>query len=138
MAKQIQVFVDTSAFKALLDKKDDFHQSVVGIWERIKKSGNELATTNYILDESFTLIRLRCGLEKANDLREMVGNSGDRLKVVRVTVADEAGAWKWFVNDWSGLSFTDCVSFAVMKRLGIRRVASFDKHFEKAGFSLEE
>ena len=34
------------------------------------------------------------------------------------------------------LSFTDCVSFAVMKRLGIGRAAAFDRHFSRAGFKM--
>jgi len=53
-----------------------------------------------------------------------------------VTAADEAKAWDWFGLDWSDLSFTDCVSFAVMKRLGIGRAAAFDRHFARAGFKM--
>ena len=53
-----------------------------------------------------------------------------------IDVADEAQAWKWFLNDWSKLSFTDCVSFAVMKRLDIARAATFDEHFNQARFTL--
>ena len=49
-------------------------------------------------------------------------------------VDDDAGAWEWFEMDWSKLSFTDCVSFAVMKRLGLTDVATFDEHFTRAKF----
>ena len=134
----VKVFVDTCMFKALIDRKDEFHEKAVRIWEKIEKGKDELMTSNYVLDESFTLIRLRCGLEKANDLRKMVSSSGDRLKVVRVTMADEAGAWKWFVKNWSKLSFTDCVSFSMMKGLEVKRVAGFDGHFKRAGFKIEK
>jgi len=67
-------------------------------------------------------------------LVDMIGT----IKVERVKSRDEIDAWKWFEKDWSKLSFTDCVSFALMKRLGIKRVFGFDKHFEKAGFVLEK
>jgi len=57
---------------------------------------------------------------------------------MRVTVADEAGAWQWFVKNWSKLLFTNCVSFAFMKRLRITRAAAFDEHFKRAGFKIEK
>jgi predicted nucleic acid-binding protein len=34
------------------------------------------------------------------------------------------------------ISFTDCVSFVLMRREGIKRAFSFDKHFRYAGFTL--
>ena len=58
------------------------------------------------------------------------------IKITRVSVDDEARAWEWFVKDWNDLSFTDCVSFAVMKRLGLEKVLSFDNHFSRAGFEI--
>lgn len=127
-----QVFIDTSAFKALIDPKDDFHKAVKQIWSKLEKEDAMLVTTNYILDEAFTLIRARCGVETVDIFRRVLARSPN-LKVVRVTSADEAGAWKWFTKDWSKLSFTDCVSFAVMKRLRLQSVVSFDDHFRRAG-----
>lgn len=53
-------------------------------------------------------------------------------------MTDEARAWNWFLKDWSDFSFTDCVSFALMERLGFKRVATFDRHFSKAGFKEEK
>src|SRR3989338_211671 len=50
---------------------------------------------------------------------------------------DKTAAWKWFTQKWSRLSFTDCVCFAQMKRLGLERVFTFDAHFKKAGFKIE-
>ena len=91
-----------------------------------------------MIDECLTLLRNRCGLEKALLLRKILIEGEPVIKVIRVKMNDEVGAWKWFTKDWSKLSFTDCVSFAQMKRLGIKRVFGFDKHFEKAGFELEK
>ncbi len=131
-----QVFIDTSMFKALVDEKDDFYSSAVTIWERLKKEGDLLITSNYILDETFTLLRLRRGIAVADAFRRNLVDNKE-FKIVRVTVADEADAWKWFLRDWSKLSFTDCVSFALMKRRKITRVATFDDDFKKAGFQVE-
>lgn len=130
------VFIDTSFFKAIIDQKDEFHNKAAEISDFLKKDKSELVTSNFILDESFTLIRIKCGLKVALKFREYLEESGIVLKIIRVTVDDEAAAWDWFVKDWSKLSFTDCTSFALMKRLGIEKAAAFDDHFKRAGFKL--
>ena len=96
-----------------------------------------LITSNDILDESFTLIRSRCGVKTVEKFRESLLESTPVFTIARVTVDDENAAWKWFLYDWEKLSFTDCVSFAVMKRLYITRVATFDSDFERPGFIIE-
>ena len=130
------VFVDTSFFKVLIDTNDDFHLQAVDIWKGIIKDKRFLITTNFILDETFTLIRVRNGLAAALEFKDKLAEGLRRIKLIRIMIQDEAKAWDWFVNNWSDLSFTDCVSFAVMKRLGINTVAAFDKHFARAGFRL--
>lgn len=130
------VFVDTSFFKGLLDTADDFHQRAKSNWQKLKEEDAAIITSNYVLDESFTLIRIRCGLKIVDQFRDDIVKSSHVIKIMRVTVADEANAWKWFLKDWSKLSFSDCVSFALMKRLDITRVATFDEHFKKAGFAI--
>ena len=133
------IFIDTCFFKAFVDVEDGFHKQAKKLWKKFKEE-NELVlvVSNFILDETLTLIRLRCGLKKAIKFRDLLAENSHLIKVVRVMVKDEAKAWEWFTKNWSKLSFTDCVSFAVMKRLGIRRAASFDGHFKRAGFKIEK
>lgn len=128
------VFVDSSFFKALIDPKDEFNSKALRVWKGLAKEVVYLGTSNYILDESFTLIRVKCGYKKLLEFREFLKE--ENLKIFRVTVSDEANAWRWFLEDWSNLSFTDCVSFALMKRLKIKKVATFDNHFSRAGLKI--
>ena len=132
------IFLDTAFFKALVDIDDDFHSQAEKMWQRVKQEGTSLITTNFILDETFTLLRVRCGYFAALDLRERLAAGLKRMKIIRITVNDEMEAWNWFTNLWKDLSFTDCTSFAVMKRLGLTRVATYDDHFQKAGFKIEK
>lgn len=134
----LEIFVDTSMFKALVDQQDKFHESAEKAWNNLDKERTLLTTSNFIIDESLTLIRVRCGLKKALSFREKIIKGVPVLKLIRVTVADEAQAWNWFMNEWKDLSFRDCVSFSVMKRLGLKSVLSFDKHFTRAGFEIVE
>lgn len=131
-----KLFVDTSWFKAFSDPKDDFYKSAIGQYKTIKENNIKLITTNYILDESYTLIRKRVGYQSVMDFNEMLPSLVGTLKLVRITPHDEFEAWTWFKKDWSDLSFTDCTSFAVMKRLELKDVATFDNHFARAGFTI--
>lgn len=129
------VFVDSSMFYALVDEKDEFHQKATAIWQALKVQDVQLVTSNYMLDETFTLIRSHRGVAVVDAFRKSLINIYE-VKIIRVTVPDEAGAWSFFLQDWSKLSFTDCVSFALMKRLGIKKIVSFDNHFKRAGFEI--
>ncbi len=132
------VFLDSSFFKAIIDPKDEFHKKASRNLLEFKSKKTPLVTSNYILDETFTLIRARCGRLKLKEFRNFLNESEDEIKVYRVTVSDEAGAWDWILENWSNLSFTDCASFALMRRLRIKSVATFDTHFARAGFKIKD
>jgi len=132
------VFIDTGFFKALVDGGDDFHSQAEKLWQKLREGGKALIISNYIIDECLTVIRVKCSLEKALKFRDLLAENSQIVKIMRVTASDEAGAWQWFVKNWSKLSFTDCVSFALMKRLGIKQAAAFDEHFKRAGFKIEK
>ena len=132
------IFLDTAFFKALIDIRDEFHAEAVKIWRKIAKLDVKLVTTNFVLDETFTLIRVKCGLRAVMNFRESLAAGLKRMKIIRVLLCDEEKAWEWFLLNWSDLSFTDCVSFTVMKRLGLTSVATFDNHFQKAGLRIKK
>lgn len=133
--KSSSIFVDTSMFYALTNENDDFHSRAVIIWGKLKAAQDIIVTSNYVLDETFTLLRKRRGRLVVDEFRKSLAGEYP-IKIMRVIVADEAKAWDYFLLDWSDLSFTDCVSFAMMKRLEIIHVAAFDEHFKRAGFTL--
>jgi uncharacterized protein len=134
-----KIFIDTSGFKALIDDKDQYHEEVGDIWEKFRSDTHaNLVTSNYVLDESYTLLRQRLGFIKAKRLRKLLSENAEIFYVARVTVDDELNAWEWFKRDWKNLSFTDCVTFAMLKRLDIKRVVAFDEHVSWAGFKVEK
>lgn len=129
------VFVDTSAFKALFDFSDEFHSKAAKFLTKIKEANSRMITSNFILDETYTLIRARMGKKASLQFRQDLITSIAILKVFRITIADEKMAWKYFIKlPGRGMSFTDCTSFALMKRLGIKKAFAFDEDFASAGF----
>jgi uncharacterized protein len=59
------------------------------------------------------------------------------IEMITVTPSMEDGAFAIFKRYHDkGFSFTDCISFAVMKALKLRKAFAFDRHFEQMeGFS---
>jgi predicted nucleic acid-binding protein len=90
-------------------------------------------TTDYVLDETLTLLRSRRGLDAAITFVGKIRNS----KSVRVFWIDESifeKALEGFrASKRKSWSFTDCTSFALMKELSVAQAFAFDKHFEEAG-----
>lgn len=131
-----KIFVDTSWFKAFLDSSDDFHNKAVSQSEILSQQKYTLITTNFIVDETLTLLRVRKGLDLALKFRDFLSQISSHSRIIRLLSLDESKAWEWFPKNWSKLSFTDCTSFAVMDRLELKDVATFDEHFAQAGFNV--
>ncbi|MBN1106644.1 MAG: type II toxin-antitoxin system VapC family toxin [Deltaproteobacteria bacterium] len=128
-----RVLLDTSALYAHMNTKDPDHNRVKGYL--LAFHGN-LFITNFIFDEIITLALTRMGHRKAVFTGETLMNQKG-LAIVRVSPADEKIAWDLFVNrPDKTYSFTDCTSFAIMRRLGISRALTVDPHFQQEGFEL--
>lgn len=132
-----KIFIDTSAFLGLYIADDDFHKQALQFLFSLSEKKVSFTTTNFVLDETYTFIRKRAGKKKAVEFRLFLEESIDTVRIVRITKVDEVAAWKFFQDlPGRGISFTDCTSFAVMKRLGLKEVFTFDRDFAKAGFKL--
>jgi len=127
------IFVDTGAWFALLVREDPDHPAAKA-W--IGGNTNALITTDYIIDELLTLLRMRSKFQVALRAGELL-LSEEISRIAWVSPLDVHQGWEYF-RDYQdkGWSFTDCVSRAVIRRLDIRRAFAFDKHFRQFG-SLE-
>lgn len=121
-----KLFIDTGTRYALVDRNGPEH---VKATEYFKLNELPLITTNFIFDEIVTLLMSRLGWS-------VTKNSGQRLKdstfvsLISAKNEDEGRGWEIFLKyKDKRFSYTDCTSFAVMERLRLNRVFSFDKHF---------
>ncbi len=132
----MKLFVDTSAWIALNDKNDQYHQKAAAKGLEIKKQKIEMITSEYIIDESITLIRYRVSHRAAVVFGDSLLSSGI-VNIVNITDADRFKAWEIFKKyDDKELSFTDCTSFVLMKNLGISKAFAFDDHFKQTGLEI--
>lgn len=120
----MSLFVDTSAWYAAADRSDRSHKRATVVLA----GGEPLVTTDHVLVESWLLLRHR--LDRAPAERFWDGLRSGVAEIEPVTAADLATAWA--VSEGfrdQDFSIVDRTSFAVMQRLGLRRVASFDDDF---------
>jgi hypothetical protein len=129
------VFVDTSGFLALWDATDSHHTSAVRLQAELARNHRRFLTTDYVVDETATLLLVRHSHAAAADFLQTVSRSEAlQLEWVSQTRFDIAvGLFcRYADKQWS---FTDCLSFTVMRELKIHDSFTADHHFRQAGFS---
>ena len=130
-----EVFVDTSGFYALLVKKDQHHEQARTWLEQASQQQKRLLTTDYVLDETATLLKMRGWRHLLPAFFDSVMES----EACRVNWTDSSlfrqtvrFALKHQDKEWS---FTDCLSFVVMRRESSFHALTSDAHFPQAGFT---
>jgi len=130
------IYVDTGAILARYLSRDQYHQKAGAFWEKIRKSQESCFTSNFVLDETFTLLGRWAGYNFASQRAANIYESKN-LIILRPTREEEIKAIELFQKYADqNVSFTDCISFVLMRKNKIKRVFSFDNHFERAGFKL--
>jgi predicted nucleic acid-binding protein len=126
------VFVDTSALFAVLDAEDQYHSQARDLWTALIQKEETLVCTNYVLVETFALVQRRLGIEAARVLQEDIT---PMLHIEWITdVPHLAGIAAVLVAGNRHLSLVDCISFEVMRRMGIKTAFAYDHHFVEQGF----
>lgn len=129
------LFLDSSYLIAVENADDQHHKTASKHWRDLSKSSpRRLVTSSYVLVEVVTLLNNRRLHSKAVEL----GNNLLSSRLFNIVHVDEEifyEGWNYFQKyKDKTYSLTDCVSFVLMKRLGIVEALTFDKHFAQAGF----
>ena len=128
------LFVDTGGWMACADAADPAHVRAAAARDVALETGVSLVTTDFVVDEMLTLLRLRLGLAAAEAWwRQVDGSSRLRWERISVERFDKARQLFFRYRD-KRFSFTDCTSFVVMQELKISRALATDRHFRQMGF----
>ena len=128
------VLLDTSFILALEDADDQYHKQALSFWRLFQKRPQPLVVTSYVFDETLTLVRRRLDHARAKAVSHRL-RSSPSVVLLHIGAEDFAAGLEWFEQyDDKGFSFTDCVSFAVMRRMKLKTALTFDQHFTQAGF----
>jgi len=129
----LKVFLDTGAFLALADEDDQYHSVAKPIYADLLLSRPQLLTSNFVLSETYTLIRSKVCHRAAVEFMKTFDQTG--IKVLRVNEAIEASAKGIFVrHDDKDFSFVDCTSFALIDHHRLDHAFAFDSHFHQYRF----
>jgi hypothetical protein len=129
-------FVDTSGWCAVYDRSDDNHGKALAFWQKMAPSTGTLYTSDYVLDEALTLLRVRTGHTVAVEFGRLILAS-EVVKIIHVSASRWQKAWELFIKYGDkDFSFTDCTSFIIMQELNLKEVLAFDHHFRQMGFIL--
>lgn len=127
----MRIFVDTSAFYALVDKDDENHKVASEIIRKLVDEAAELYTSNFVLSETYTLLRNNVGHSKTV---EFIKKARPSLKAIHITEDIEERAIQIFIKySDKDFSFTDCTSFIIIEDLKLEKAFTFDKHFQQYG-----
>jgi len=128
------IFVDTSAWVALADKDDSLHRDAASSYPSIFKNHKNLVTSNLIVAETYIILLKELRHKAAIEFLERIKASPRILKFYsneNIETEAEGILEKYIDLDFS---YTDAVSFTLMKRHKIKKAFCFDKHFVTAGF----
>lgn len=130
------VFVDTSAFIAMGNRRDFFHVAAIKAKEKLKQENRNLITTEAIFLEfgnTFSAVALK---PSAIKMMEAI-----RLSKKWTVIAIDEKIMNQSFNLYKKMSdkdwgLIDCTSILVAKNLGISEIFTTDHHFEQAGFQI--
>lgn len=129
-----EVFVDTSGFFALLVKGDDRHAAAIRALRNAQKGRRGFVTTDYVIDETATLLKARGFIHLLSPLfKTLDSSSACRIEWTDAERFQDTQA-HFIKHADQAWSFTDCLSFRVMSRLRLSDALTKDAHFQHAGF----
>ena len=96
----------------------------------------KFVTSTYVLDELVSLMLARGHHSIAARTGSFI-RSAQEVRLEHPDAAEESKAWRLFLErPDKTYSLTDCLSFVIMRRLGISEVIATDDHFRQEGFTV--
>jgi predicted nucleic acid-binding protein len=129
-------FVDTGGWMACADARDPAHARCCAARDQALEAGQTLITTDFVVDETLTLLRRRLGLGAAQAWWQQIDRSA-RLRWERIdSDRFEKARQLFFQYRDKQFSFTDCTSFVVMRDIRLTHAITTDAHFGQMGFQV--
>ncbi len=131
-----RVFVDTSAWANIVNKRSPSHEQAAETYSRLLAENATLIVTGFVLAETHVLLHRKLGYPVAQEFLR-AANTSSHIQIIYPGSSTEKAA-KLILEKYTDQDFslTDAISFAVMQEVGVAEAFSYDAHFITAGFVL--
>ena len=130
----MNVFVDTSAFLAVLNKNDLYHPPAKEAWRDLLLTETQLVTSNYVLVETIAILQHRFGLSAVRLFESTIQPILTTLWVDQDL--HQRGISTMLTANRRQLSLEDCINFEIIRQNHIERVFALDPRFVEQDFSV--
>ena len=120
------IFVDSSYFIAIVDKKDQWHKKALKLSDHL--TNKTVVVSSFIISEVITEIGKRSGGKAGYNLYNYFEDSCDIVHIDKDLLAE---SMEVFLKYDGTLSLADASSIVVMDMLKIKEIMSFDSDFDK-------
>jgi predicted nucleic acid-binding protein len=137
----MKLFIDTWGWLELYDKRESRHQIVVAYFERFNAENGTVYTTDYVLDETFTLLFKRLPFNQARQALKIIEDSTEAGYLVLEYITSQrftrTKSLRLKLQDKPQISFTDLSSMIVMEESAISTILTEDAHFTHVGMGFQ-
>lgn len=138
----MKLFIDTWGWIVLNNRREPRHKGLNEFYSSWRNRKGVSYTTDYVLDETFTLLFRRLPFKKAVDslaIIELAINEG-YLRLERITAErfEKAKDLRIKFQDKPRISFTDLTSMVVMAEREITSILTEDDHFDQVGMGFHK
>ena len=133
------IFVDTDVFIALVKSNDANHDRAQRLFHALEEQPITFCTSNYVFSEVLTVLSQRVGHDTAMEFARSIKSVHNPIQVHWVDEEVENRALTIFEAQTSkNVSFTDCTNMALLDRLSLEYIFSFDAAYRKNGYATVE
>jgi len=138
----MKLFIDTWGWIVLGNKREPRHTEITKFYSSRKKQRGISYTTDYVLDETFTLLFRRLSFKEAKDSLDIIDLAIKEgyLRLERITAErfEKAKGLRIKFRDKPRVSFTDLTSMVVMAERGITDILTEDDQFTQVGMGFQK
>ncbi|MCI5130528.1 MAG: PIN domain-containing protein [Candidatus Electrothrix sp. EH2] len=124
----------------MFNPKERHHKLVSSLYKNLHSVSGRIVTTDYVLDEVWTMLFKRVPFFSARKALEAVGQAIAEGYIVLERISPErfeaAQRLRLRLQDKPDISFTDLTSMTVMEELGITDIMTGDAHFTHVGMGF--
>ena len=136
----MMLFIDTWGWINSFNRRERRHEEVARYYQNARGSRTTILTTDYILDEVYTLLFKRIPVNSAFSAIEIISDAVDMGYIHLIWITPErfkeAQNLRLRFRDKPDISFTDLTSMVVMQEFGISDILTGDVHFTYVGMGF--